>query len=946
MKVESKICALPNPLRRRLMLGLPGGLVFATPMAMVACGGGGGDAPVGGPQVQGQMALPAGVSAADVTVVGNTDEVQPAAADGKFTLAVADDSLTLVAAVHSSERALHYGLVRAGLAGQTLDARSSAAALLFMSLGASQLPPADRRAVYEAIAADTQTATLAGVIQTRLDANPFALDEPDAQIVSALQLSLQTLRSRPAVAPSGRARRLAANDVQPLLRIEPGEVSGVSVNQDGETPGFSIVNTKRRPGIAHLYKVGYQMPEGARVDISPAEVVGQAIRMPATQAMSVAAAPGSFMGGATPWEPKTSSRVPLAMHEGAEQTIYEVVYLTPVWDAPDPTIAAEPRYRLYREAWLEELGDLYERTQIEIVFGAILEALGVGGGIYNEAAFASAMANLRALAAADGGFFTLMAQARGGVALLGGIQGWFTTMAGATGRIATLNSLVLSAVAPMVETANAQLAANMAARSLSRARLTMFHGSMRVLAAVAVVGGIIDTGAQWKDLHSGDKASLFTATLVGPKVQVSPSSGKLGKGKEQTLVARVTGAQGVTLTYRWTLTGTSLANLSDRADKIGLTIDTDKDTVVLATTPSTVGTLTITVEAFQVKAGGNRSLGTATSQLVMDDTVVQVAPEAARIERVGGSQVFTFSIAPAPAQTLSYEWTCPSAYGTLTSGGVSTSAAQPTITSAQPTATYAGRAGLDGGESETLRCTAFSTHPDPTTGATVRVDAGSATAEVAINQKFNIEMLSVPTEVPVDSSIGISARITDAIPAGATVTWTWSHSGAGSIATVAGDANKPNSSVSFSAGASEGLASFSVSARVVLADGTATPVLPVTRSTQVKKGLKQIVMEVSGGVFGCTDPLACGVTEYTAFIVPRFSKASGYSAVLSGYAYAGCNRSVSWSNTRLVGDGGGCSFPVSNHPHTSAGATNAFAVWIGFGGPISGKCVVTITLNP
>ena len=87
----------------------------------------------------------------------------------------------------------------------------------------------------------------------------------------------------------------------------------------------------------------------------------------------------------------------------------------------------------------------------------------------------------------------------------------------------------------------------------------------------------------------------------------------------------------------------------------------------------------------------------------------------------------------------------------------------------------------------------------------------------------------------------------------------------------------------------------------------------------------------------------CGVSEYTAFIVPRLANAIGYKAVLSGYAYPSCNRTVSWTGPKV--DGGGCNFPVSYHPHTSAGATNLWAVWIGFGGALSGKCVVTITLK-
>ena len=78
--------------------------------------------------------------------------------------------------------------------------------------------------------------------------------------------------------------------------------------------------------------------------------------------------------------------------------------------------------------------------------------------------------------------------------------------------------------------------------------------------------------------------------------------------------------------------------------------------------------------------------------------------------------------------------------------------------------------------------------------------------------------------------------------------------------------------------------------------------------------------------------------------MPRFAKAVLYHAVLSGYAYPGCNRSITW--TSVVGDGGDCNFPVTYFPHSSAGATDTWAVWIGFGGAFSGKCVVTVTLKP
>jgi hypothetical protein len=937
----------PNALRRKLMFALPGGLALASPMALVGCGGGGGDATgsAAAPNdklVQAQMAMPAAMLAAEVTIVSHAEEVQPAS-DGKFRVAVEGTTLSLLSAVHGSGRVLLFGLFAGGATGKMLDAQAAAAAMLFFALGGSQLSAASRQTIHGLVLADTQTTALAAAIQQRLAADPFALDDPDAQVLGADRLQRGLHRAGTSAATLGEhVRRLAATDVQPLLRIEPGgEVNGISVNQGGDTPGYSIVNTKRRRGLAHLYKVGYKMPDVPRFDLALAEATGTAMEIDATESLNVFSALSGIANGTSPLSPVTSQRTGLPMHPGAEETYYELVFLTPVYDRPEPAFFFDVRYTLERATWRTELEDLYMQAQLSLVFGAVLEALGFGGVSYKFVTFQQALTAMRA--AATGDVLELLAAARAGDKMLPGLSKWLVSVSRGEWAILGQNAYKAGA-AVLLRQANAQFAENLAAGGkLSRARAFSFGGAMRVFIGVTVVAGVFDTTAQYRDLHDGEKASLFTATLVAPKVFVSPSSGTVGKGQEQVLTARVSGAQGIPLTYRWTLAGSNLANLSDKAGKIGTTIDTDKASVTLATTPSTVGTLTITVEAFQVKAGGNVSLGTATSQLLMDDSSVALTPASARIERVGGSQVFTMSVTPTPVEPVSYEWSCPSQWGSVTSGGLSTAPVQQTITSTQATATYAGRANLDGGESESLTCVAKVMREDPATGAPVVVIIGTASAEVSVKQKFNVELVSLPAEVPADNSFAVVARITDPVPAGATIEWSWLHSGVGSITTSLADANKPNSSVQFNSGPSDGLAIFTVSARVTVPGQPAVPALPVTRSTNVKKGLRQIVFEASGGVFGCSDPLACGVSEYTAFVVPRFAKATQYSATLSGFAFAGCNRTVTWNS--VVGDGGGCSFPVTYFPHSSVQPTNAWAVWIGFGGPLSGKCVVTVTLS-
>jgi hypothetical protein len=852
---------------------------MAGPLGLVACGGGG-DAVAHGPQVQGRVVLPSGVQTQDIAIVSNGGEAG-VSIDSRFAAPMLDDALGLVSAVHGNARLLSMGLFSATDSDPVLDANSSAAALVFMALGGWNLGPADRATLHRLIVADASTALLGAVVARRQATNAFALDEPDIEIVDAVRAAVAGLRSQVSRAPgSSRAHRLAANDIQPLLRIEPGgEVNGIAVNQDGEVPGFSIQNTKRRHGMAHLYKVAYQLPEAERVDLALAEAVGKPIEIDSTQSLNVYSALADIINSSAPWAPVTTSRTPLPMHPGAEETRYELVQLVPVYDRPEPDFWSEARYGLEREQWRTELGDLFERAQMELVFGALLEALGFGGIAYSSAVYAQALAAMRA--AASGDALVLLAQARAGSALLPGFRAWLVSVSSGN---AIVTGAYRAGVAALVRVADQQFAANLAAGNMSQLRLAAFQGSVRVMLAVSVVAGVLDTAAQYQDLHSGEESSLFNATLVAPKVLVSPASGKVAKGQQQILTARVTGAQGATLTYRWTLAGSNLANLSDGAGKIGIALDTDSDTVTLATTPSTVGTLVISVEAFQVKAAGNRSLGSASSQMEMDDTQVVLSPAAARIERVGGSQAFAFTITPAPQtpSALAYEWSCPSQFGTLASGGQSTSAAQQTIVSAVATATYMGRDGLDGGESETLRVVAFYSTPDPQTGAVTRIDVASASADVSIKQRFNIEILPLSADVPADASFGVSARLQDPPPAGSKITWTWSSGGVGSIEPVPGDADKANSSVTFHSGASEGHAFISARARVEV-PGTppyVVEVLPVTNTLQVKRGLK--TLSLSGGwTIEITVP-APGFSQASAYVVvPKVAGAKSYAVQLT-----------------------------------------------------------------
>jgi hypothetical protein len=451
----------------------------------------------------------------------------------------------------------------------------------------------------------------------------------------------------------------------------------------------------------------------------------------------------------------------------------------------------------------------------------------------------------------------------------------------------------------------------------------------------------------------GDSAATDETPDTPASVSITMPSTSIRKGATQSITANVSNAPPGELRYRWSVSGSDLANLSAPTGQVGRTFETTSSNVTLGTTPSTLSPLTVTVEVLAPADGGGYSVVATTSATVtLDDNalVAEVAPAEALVERENGTQTFTMTLSPMPTtpNPIRYEWSCPSEWGSLTSGGATTTTAAQAIQSTEPTATYATRSGLDGGEFETVRCVAYFLESDPLTGESTRTDVANATAEVFVKQRFNIRFVGLPPETPSDNTVGVSASIAEALPAGATVEWTWTHSGVGRLTPPGNDANQAHSNASFDSGAAEGRASFTVQARVV-AEGRATLVLPVTRMTQVKRGLREITFVATGGVFPCTDPRACGVSAYTAYIVPLYSKAIGYTAVFTEYGYPGCNvRRDSWTNTRTVSDRGDCFFPVTYHPHNATGPTNAFAVWIGFGGELSGPgvCTVTVTLAP
>lgn len=888
--------SVPMPDRRRWLLALPSGALLASPLAMVGCGGGGGSgAAPGASTVTVTLGLPAALADKDLTLVSSGGE---AAVQGRSaTVTMTDASPALLTAVHSSDRVVAMGMLGGSGASRTLDARSSAEALLFMALGGSQLQAADRTALVNLLRQEPQAAALADAIAARWSVDPFALDEPDPTIAAAVQAALAAMRSVSAAAAQvgRRVRRLAASadTVQPLQRIEPGDaVAGVTTLQADGTdgaPGIKLQNTRRRRGLGHVYKVSYTPTGGSPFDLALADPLYERIEVGATQQLTGSDFISAFTGGSAPWAPVETARYGMPMHPGAELTKYEMVYLTPVYDRPEPDFFLEVRYSLLRNVWREELAELFTATQMELVYRFTLEAFGFSTSVLTDVALTAAIAAVKVDATTD--VIVLLEQAGLGQHLIAGTRQWLQRLT--SGSINIVGQDMQRSVATVVRPADARFADNIAAGNLSRARRASFRGALRIMLAVYVVAGVFDTGALYIDLHNGEKGHLVTSTLVAPKVLISPSSGNISRGAQMPLTARVTGAQNLTLSFHWALTGSNLANLSDTAGHLGASFDSDLDTVTLATTPSTQGTLTITVEAFSVKSDGSKvSLGTAIASLLVDATVVKISPARAEIERTGGARTFTVVIdpPPAPGTLVQYEWRCLSQYGTLESGGATTNPTAVAIVGPTHTATYTGRSNNDGGTFETIEVQAF--HLD---GEGARRDIGSkGTAEVFIKQQYNLLLTPGDCELPLNLAVPLLASTKEALPPGATVQWTWTHGGVGVFTPPAASNTNP-SQATLATGATEGLATITVQAVISVPGQPDFRPLPVTRALNVKRDVRTVsfasgwIYEAVWGdpftFFGCgTESNPVGLcrpyTLYFYAVIPKVPGAKSVSMTL------------------------------------------------------------------
>jgi hypothetical protein len=917
-----------DPARRRLVLGLPGSLVFASPLAMMACGGGGDDGSSGGSSGTGvklhdagrafagtgalvatavTVTLPSGVAVPDGklaahTLVGGFGKVS----GGATMLPLAFGGLQFVTVYTADKLPVLFGFLDSATPG-TLDATSTAVALVACAIGAPVFEQDVLTTWVAEIATSDVVPPLAAVIASELRRDVYALATSSPAIETALQVATRDLLA-------GASGAMALKRARPL---------GVTINPAGERSGaepilaetFNTVyvqDSKLRRAYYAIHREGSTDAAGVEA-ADPARTLVASGDIPLLPAFSSAAniitsvTTAAYGGDSTGLAFAKTPETTLALvPAGAKSTSYSVTVLMAGNEALgfDRTWASQNLTAdELRKVDLEQFSTDHLGLQMMFIDILLPMFLGWCGGKIGEA---------------GSGLGTYDFKKKAQVALLGELFNILTATLPAIqtklktdpnyGVGAALGEIVTKHLVSLVDVP-------VGSRTISVPVLSSFSYKILILVLKFIA-------YEKMDAYNGEKLLTFLE----------------GNGQDKD-------------------TGTLYSWVIDREGGKEKTFDIDTETIAHAGMAVALKALGTVNNGLSWLNNARIATDLATSKLVerwelkVGNANVKLTPRPLKIDKLGVSYPVKAEIVDndnddygVEKGSWRFDWVCTGQYGdlfkpvTLETNTFSTS-------NANATCNYMARTLADGSQPpETITVKAWF---EPIGSSKPPILVGQATSTLEFKQEFTLVMSpKTGARLPTDTTMPVYGFFNENLPAGTSVEWTWTHAGVGTLTTPPTDGQTKSHAVSLATGSTAGFTTLSVGAKLTIpgtggAAGRTVIVTPVVSSYQVDKGVRSVTFEVGGGVFPCGS--GCGVTDYTAFIVPKLPGALGYSAVLSGFGYGPCNRTVSWNS--IQGDGGGCNFPITGHPFSAGTAAPAWAVWMGFGGPLTeGRCVVTVAL--
>jgi hypothetical protein len=600
-------------MERRDFLTLALSLSVGTGALLTGCGGGGGggNGTVATRKVRGTVAVPAttdlprerlrvATGAADVGV----------ASDGGFDAQVlAASTGPTLAWAHVDGKAALLGFLDEAHA--TIDAASTAVALLYFAFGGYAASVQSKPVLLDRLRAHAATAALADVLAARIAVNPTALPDGDPAVGAALKTAFDTISAeRPSRSrPTSRGRQVP--DVLMLLTPD-GAQSNVVLNQGTAPQTIVATNQARRYCQVMTYEIDREDENGVRANPPKAKLVSS-VFLPATPALGFLSTTTGFFSGQTAFVPVTTDPIALSMNVGDAKTYFETVVLGASSLVTEPPVFGEFRYVDEVAKWREIRQDLNLSSWLaDVVLGLLLEILGardyaVKAGAVNEAVRqlkSTLYPNYLALyeAASNGNF-------SGAVRLF---LEFFSR-----------SPVFIEDMLAILVIFSPTLRSFVVDGTLASTRQLLTTAFNSAFAAAGLLLGAGDLVAVLWDLAHGEPAERWQETLIDRSkvgVKLAPSSATIAPGDSLSLAATVTGNVLGRLHYAWSVSG-ALVNLSD-GTQAGTSFESDRGSVTLATTPSTQGTVTVTVVASAVGTdGARRRLGEATAAIEVNDDV-------------------------------------------------------------------------------------------------------------------------------------------------------------------------------------------------------------------------------------------------------------------------------------------------------------------------------------
>jgi len=867
--------------------------------------------------ITGRVALAGNLT--DLSVIAG-DDALAVAADGTFSAPRGAGEPILAWVMHKDGYAAAVGFIDPAAASIRIDVHSSAMALMYLGLGSTYLPMVAKRTLIATLDTAPATATFAEAIQTRLRANPRAFDEFDETIAAALQTALATIRSTTAMAnlraeikslaaaasPGNGAAAEAAGDAAQLINISPSEQSGLSVLQTPDNSGIVVQNSKRREAIAQVYKRAVVDEDGKRTDLTPMGVVHDFVPVPPTAAISAFNIVDILLGKTPPLAPVLSAPMPLSNDPGVTRTDFDVVVLTPVFGQRNVSDLADARFNAVRDDLNTRLDNLYVRAGMQLTLGTLLEAFGVRGFQAAGPAFDAWLESFIATPSPSLAEFLLSLKT--GDMYLRAAQRFIASVVDGIGRLPTAGEIAgaanegllgSKAMAKILEVADPAMAKMVAQKNLSIAMQRAKMTALRVSAAVTAIVSGADVVAQLADFSTGSAINVYSVNLLQPRVRLEPQNATMNLGDTLSLKATVSGyTDDPNITYSWALTSGDQSILRDSAGHSvvgnGAFDSTSNEVNFLTDNFITRSDVAHQVEVqvyYKTSSGAYQFVGKASTSISINGFQVQLIPDQVTMGH-NKQRAFGIGVTPFPDNAIlakfQYDWSADTngRCGTLTSAGVSNSASTPVVSTHSAHATYAGDA------TNPPNCAGDIVHVALfTMDNGVRTDLGSADAVIVFTD-FDINFPAI-APVQIDSTTTIAATLNPPAPVDASVVWTWSVSGNGSLQSQ-NDNGGLGSSIALRAGSIVGTATVTVRAKVTLANGLVETLSPVSRQVQV----------VNTGV----TPVISGATQY-------------YTTDRCSIAYVTLPRLSGKNHYRITGVSG--QHPLGNGPSNTTGGLTA-----------------------